>query len=110
MKKQSGPKAFLAQAQKDPDLSSRILAAVEKGGNVTAEAVLQIAKKSGFSFTREEFERAVKRNYAERFAAGEKDLADMLAKTKPKPPESSCAKGCLSYTKSWHPSDFKVIS
>jgi hypothetical protein len=110
LKKQSAPIAFLERAQKDPELSARVLAAVEKGGKVTAEGVLKIAKEFGFSFTHEEFERGVKRNYAARFAAGEKDLADMLAKPKPKPPESSCAKGCLSYTKSWHPSDFKVTS
>jgi hypothetical protein len=107
--KKSQPLEFLAKAQEDPKLSARVLAAVERGGKVTAEEVLQIAQEFGFSFTRSEFEKEVKRSYAERFAAGEKDLADVTGKRKPKgPPESSCAKGCLSYTKSWHPRDFKI--
>jgi Nif11 domain len=102
----SKPLDFLAKAQKDSKLSARILAAVERGNMVTAEEVTQIAKEFGFSFSRAEFESAVKRDYARRFAAGETDLTDVLAKPKPRPPMSSCARGCLSYTKSWHPKAF----
>jgi Nif11 domain len=101
MPKQSNPLEFLAKAQEDPKLSARVLKAVEKGGRLTAAEVVQIAKKAGFSFTRQAFEKAVRRSIEERFAAGERDLATMVnAKN---PPESSCAKGCLSYTISWHP-------
>ncbi len=97
----SSPLEFLKAAQEDPKLSARVLEAVEKGGMVTAEAVLKLAEEAGFTFTRYEFEEAVRRNIAERFAAGEEHLAGMVnAKD---PPESSCASGCLSYTTSWHP-------
>ena len=97
----SKPLEFLAKAQEDPQISDRVFAAVERGGLVTAEEVLRIASEAGFSFTREEFERDVRKKLDERFAAGEHGLATML---KPKkPPQSSCAKGCLSYTVSWHP-------
>src|SRR5438477_13062862 len=99
--KYSQPLEFLAKAQEDPKISDRVLAAVEKGGQVTAEEVVRIAREAGFSFSKEEFEKAVRQNIEERFAAGEEGLATTL-KTK-KPPESSCAKGCLSYTVSWHP-------
>src|SRR5437764_14762362 len=97
----SKPLEFLAKAQEDPKISDRVLAAVEKGGQVTAAEVLRIAHEAGFSFTKEEFEKAVRQSIEERFAAGEQALATSL---KPRrPPESSCAKGCLSYTVSWHP-------
>jgi hypothetical protein len=104
--KQSKPLEFLALAQKDAKLSARVSAALEKGAMVTAQEVLAIAKEAGYSFTRAEFERDVKKSYAERFSAGETSLVDVVAKRKPKPPESSCAKGCLSYTTNWHPKDF----
>jgi hypothetical protein len=106
--KRSKPLEFLAQAQKNRKLSDRVFAAVERGGKVTADEVLEIAKEFGFSFTRNEFEREVKRDLARRFAAGDQSLIAMAKpKPKPKPPKpplSSCARGCLSYTISWHPS------
>jgi hypothetical protein len=108
--RQSKPVQFLARARKDRKLSARIAAAVERGGKLTANEVLEIAREFGFSFTRGEFEKAVKQDYAARFAAGDKSLADVVARRRPRPPESSCAKGCLSYTKSWHPRDFKLFS
>ena len=104
--KASKPLEFIAHAQTDAKTSARVQAAIEKGSMVTAAEVLKIAKSAGFDFTREQFERAVKKSYAERFAAGDKSLADVVAKAKPRPPESSCARGCLSYTKSWHPRKF----
>jgi hypothetical protein len=85
----------------DPELSKQILEAIGKGGMVTAEEVMKIATKSGYSFTREEFERAVRGSIIERFRAGEHGLASVV--NVDDPPESSCAKGCLSYTTSWHP-------
>ena len=106
MKQRGGPLDFLSQAQSDKNTSAAIQAAIEKGAEITAAEVMKIAKKAGFAFTREQFERAVKRSYAQRFAAGDKSLADVVAKVKPKPPLSSCARGCLSYTKSWHPTRF----
>ena len=111
-KKQSKPLEFLAQAQKNSKLSARVFAALEKGGLVTAQEVMAIAKEAGFSFTRAEFERDIKRSYAERFSAGEFSLIAVLARPKkPKlPPESSCAKGCLSWTVNYHPegTEFEV--
>jgi Nif11 domain len=104
MKKSSDPMAFLAKAQEDDRLSRRLIAALERGGQVTASEVLDIAQEFGYSFSRSEFEKAVKRDYVTRFAAGDESLADVArAKPKPKPPQSSCAKGCLSWTKSYCP-------
>jgi len=100
-KKSAKPLDFLAQAQADKKTSAAVQAAIEKGA-----IVLKIAKKAGFEFTREQFERAVKKSYAARFAAGDKSLSDVLANVRPRPPRSSCARGCLSYTKSWHPIAF----
>ena len=105
MQKKSKTLEFLSKAQRDRRISARVQAAVERGGKMTADEVLQIAKEFGYSITRSEFERDVKRSLAERFAAGDDSLVDVAGAKKPtKPLESSCAKGCLSYTKSWHPS------
>ena len=106
MKKSAGPLDFLALAQADKKISAAVQAAIEKGAMVTAAEVLKIAQNAGFEFTREQFERAVKKSYAARFAAGDKSLSDVVAKVRPRPPLSSCARGCLSYTKSWHPIAF----
>jgi hypothetical protein len=104
--KRSKTLEFLARAQKDRKLGARVLTAVERGGKVTAEEVLQIAKEFGYSIKRAEFEKEVLRDLERRFAAGEEHLEVVLGKKKkpkPKPPESSCAKGCVSYTVNWHP-------
>jgi len=101
MKTESGPLEFLATSQKDPKLAASILAAIEKGGMVTAREVMQVAKEAGYSFTREEFESAVHESIRKRFAAGQQGLAALV--NADDPPESSCAKGCLSYTQSWCP-------
>src|ERR1700689_4841635 len=77
MKKSSDPMAFLARAKDDDKLSRRLIAALERGGQVTASEVLDIAQEFGFSFTRAEFEAAVKRDYVTRFAAGDQSLADV---------------------------------
>jgi hypothetical protein len=104
--KKSKPLDFIEHAQTDAKTSARVQAAIEKGAAVTAAEVLKIAKSSGFEFTREQFERAVRKSYSDRFAAGDTSLSDVVTKLKPRPPLSSCARGCLSYTKSWHPVDF----
>jgi Nif11 domain len=104
--KRSATIDFLAKAQKNQKLGARILAAVERGGKTTAEEVLEIAREFGFSLTRAQFEREARQDLERRFAAGEDDLAAALGKKikpKPKPPQSSCAKGCLSWTVNWHP-------
>ncbi|HEY4168658.1 MAG TPA: Nif11-like leader peptide family natural product precursor [Reyranella sp.] len=105
--KRSNPLDFLSQAQKSKKLSARVLAAVERGNLVTAEEVLQIAKEFGYSFSRQQFETAVKKAIAQQFKG--KGLSEAQAATsarrRPKPPLSSCARGCLSYTVNWHPVD-----
>lgn len=108
--KNDSPLDFLAKAQKDPKLSARVLAAVERGGRVMGEEVLEIAREFGYSFSRRDFERDVQRDIVRRFNEGDERLADVAAlikrKPRPRPPESSCARGCLSYTISWHPREF----
>jgi hypothetical protein len=103
--RKSKPLQFLEKAETDPKLSARVDKAIERGGKVTAEEVLQIANEFGFSFTRKEFEKEMTRNMAERFDAGEAQLArPTKPKPKPKPPlESTCAKGCLSWTINYCP-------
>jgi hypothetical protein len=69
--KRSKPLEFLAKAQKNRKLSDRVLSAVERGGKVTGDEVLQIAREFGYKFTKAEFERDVRRSYDERFKAGD---------------------------------------
>lgn len=102
MKKSPPPIEFLKRAQEDPKISAMVQTALEKGAEVTAAEVLKIAKSYGYRFTRKQFEASVRKSYEERFAAGDWSVTDVLAKPRRKPPESSCAKGCLSYTTNWH--------
>jgi hypothetical protein len=108
--KKDTPIDFLAQAQTNAKLSARVEAAVVRGNTVTAGEILEIAREFGYTFTRAEFERAVKQDIVRRFNAGDESLADVVAmiKKKSKPVPSSCADGCLSYTKSWHPTRLSV--
>jgi hypothetical protein len=92
---------FLKHSQISREISEQILEAIQKSGLATAKEVMRIAKEAGYSFTREEFETAVRSSIIERFRAGEHGLASVVNVNDP--PESSCAKGCLSYTISWHP-------
>ncbi len=106
MPKNDTPLDFLAHAQSNAKLSARVEAAVVRGNAVMAGEVLEIAREFGYTFTRAEFERAVKQDIVRRFNEGDDSVADvaaMIKKKKPKPVPSSCADGCLSYTKSWHP-------
>jgi hypothetical protein len=98
------PLDFLSTAQTDAEVGRRVLAAVERGYQVSADEVLQIAEEFGYSFTKSEFERAVKADLVSRLRTGEDSLDVVVGARKPKrPPMSSCARGCLSYTVSWHP-------
>lgn len=101
MSKRSQVQDFLEHSQIDRKLSDKVLKAISKGGMVTAEAVMKIAEDAGYSFSREEFEREVRASIVARYKAGEFGLASTVNANDP--PESSCAKGCLSYTTSWHP-------
>ncbi len=106
--KKPKPLQFLELAKRNQKVSDRLLAAVERGNKVTSDEVLQIAKEFGFSFTQAELERALKADLAARYKAGEEHLADVVKKPRaraPQPPESACSRGCLSYTRTWHPRD-----
>ena len=97
----SAPLQFLEDAQTIPKISARVLLAVERGGPVTADEVMQIAQEFGYSFTREAFQQEVRRSMAERFAVGDMNVINVEeAETLP---ESSYAHGCLSYSVNWHP-------
>ncbi len=105
MKQQSKPLDFLKKANKDTALSVKIYKAIEKGNLVMAKEVLEIAKKAGFSFTKEEFENDVRKDIEKRFAAGDISIASAISKkVVSDAPESACSKGCLSYTTNYHPS------
>ncbi len=106
MPKKDTPLDFLAQAQTKGKLAARVEAAVVRGNQVTADEILEIAREFGYTFTRAQFESAVKKDITRRFNEGGEGLADVAAmiRTKnPKPVPSSCAAGCLSFTSSWHP-------
>ena len=96
----SPPLEFLEKSQTDPKISSRVGAAVEKGGNVTMDEVMRIAHENGYSFTRSEFQEAIRRSLRERFAAGEKDLAAVIDQDQQF--GSGCGE-CISWTRTWHP-------
>jgi hypothetical protein len=107
MKKSQALK-FLEKAEKDPKIRNRVIAAMERGGNVTADEVVQIANEFGFKITRSQLQKDAKSRMSERFDAGDANV-QAVARTKPttappKPPMSSCASGCLSWTKSYCPS------
>lgn len=104
--KSTNPIKFLDAANTDPEINKKVEEAMEKGALVTVDELMKIAHHAGFEFSKEEFESAVRRNMEERFASGEVGLSDVVHKERRRPLESSCAKGCLSYTKSWHPSEF----
>lgn len=108
--KKNSPIEFLEYARTNAKTSALVQAAIEKGAAITTAQLLRIAKAAGFKFTPQQFERAVKKSHAERFAAGDTSLADVVKKVKPRPPLSSCARGCLSYTKNWHPKRFTETS
>ncbi len=103
--RRSGPLEFLSRAQKDPKISASVKAAVEKSYTSMADEVMRIAREAGYRFTKEEFQSEVRRSIESRFAAGDKNLADLIGTKAATALESSCAKGCLSYTKSWHPDE-----
>jgi hypothetical protein len=101
------PLDFLARAHEDPKLAARVRAAIERGNRVMAEEVLEIAHEFGYSFSRRDFERDVKRDLKERLKGGEREevagYMRFLQKAAPDPPESSCAKGCLSWSVNYCP-------
>jgi predicted ribosomally synthesized peptide with nif11-like leader len=104
----SAPLEFLSRSQTDPKLSSQVAKAVEKGGMTTADEVMRIAKNAGYSFTSEEFETAVRGSIEARFKAGDQTLSRVVNATGAL--ESSCSKGCLSLTISWHPDEVKTAA
>ena len=104
MKDKSGPLEFLERAHSDPKLSQRVFAAIENGNKATAEEILRIARDSGYSFTQSQFEKAVTKAIAQRFASGDPVVAGRHLVTKlDDAPESACSRGCLSYTHNYHP-------
>jgi hypothetical protein len=102
MDKSSSPLEFLQAAETDSKLGQRVLKAVERGGRTTAEEVMEIAAEFGYTFSRREFEAAARSASEAKFSERSAALKPK-PKPKPKPPESSCAKGCLSYSVNYCP-------
>jgi hypothetical protein len=102
MAESSAPLDFLREAQTDAKLGARVFAALQRGGRLTAGEITEIAAEFGYKFTRSEFEKDVRQNMEERFAAGDESLGHVVENMEGSP-ESSCAKGCLSWTHNWHP-------
>ena len=109
MAKQSNPLEFLVKAQTNPKISARVLAALERGNKVMAEEVLQIAKEFGYSFTQSQFENEVKKAFKSKFDYEELEYYPGLPREvarrrpRPRPPMSTCPRGCVSWTTNWHP-------
>ena len=111
MKKSSQPLKFLAQAEKNKKLRSRVVAAIERGNKVTAEEILQIAKEFGFSFSQSQLQNEAKKVISDKFETKDETGTAAMAKPKPKPkpkpvpkpPDSACAKGCISWSKTYCP-------
>ena len=104
--KQSQPLEFLKKAEKDRKLSARVTAALERGGKVTAEEILQIAEEFGYTFTKREFEREVKRAFAARYAAIREAIGPPPGAATT-PPDSACSKGCVSWSTNYCPDRFQ---
>lgn len=104
-KYQKGPLDFLKTSLEDESLGEKIHKAIERGGMLTAKAVMEIAACEGYSFSREEFQEAVLRQYREKFEAGDASFEVFFGpNAAANPPESSCQKGCISWTyNNYHP-------
>ena len=103
---QKGPLDFLKASLEDKALGGKVHAAIERGGMLTAKEVMEIAKREGYSFSKEEFQEAVLRQYREKFEAGDASFEVFFGPNAPADaPESSCQKGCISWTyNNYHPS------
>ena len=103
MSQQSGAQEFIAKSKTDPDISSRIMEIFTTHGSAAAKEILQLATDHGFSFSQSELEETVRGQTAKQM--GEEAKTKVVPEARPRPPMSSCARGCLSYTHSWHPID-----
>ncbi len=96
---------FLKRANTDKKLIKKIYHVLEKHGKAQAEDILSLAREEGFSFTTAEFEEAVLKDVDQQFSATKETATQPAAK--PKPPLSSCARGCLSWTRNYCPIEFE---
>jgi hypothetical protein len=104
MPQQSGVQEFIAKSKSDPKMSSRIMEIFATHGSAAAKEILQLATDHGFSFSQSELEETVRGQTAKQMG-GEAQAQNLPGErlTISRPPMSSCARGCLSYTHSWHP-------
>ena len=99
---------FLAKSKTDAKLGEKILKVFEAQGIESANQIMKIAHDEGFAFSQVEFEAGVRESIAATFSGGKQ--ADEtpeggVERARPRPPMSTCARGCLSYTVNWHPVD-----
>ena len=104
-KYKKSPLDFIKTSLEDQALGRKIHEAIERGGMLTANAVMEIAAREGYSFSREEFQEAVLQQYREKFEAGDTSFEVFFGpNAAADPPESSCQKGCISWTyNNYHP-------
>jgi hypothetical protein len=107
MDKQSKVVEFLEKANGDPKLAGRLYKVFGKHGRAQAAEILKIARVAGYTFTRGQFESAVMGGIATRFRAKKSKAGRRSAalKPKPRPPQSACSRGCLSWTVNFCPFD-----
>ena len=101
MAKKSAASEFFELSQSDAQLGKRILKIVESHAKNQANEIQKVARKAGFRFSQRQFEAAVRKSISAQFLIGKKKKKK---KPVPRPPLSSCARGCLSWTHNWHPS------
>jgi Nif11 domain len=94
---------FMKRAKTDQKLIDKIFHVLEKHGKAQAEEILSLAREEGFSFTTAEFEETMLSDMNQQFSAAKETAAQPAAKPVPKPPMSSCARGCLSWTVNYCP-------
>ncbi|WP_324755179.1 Nif11-like leader peptide family natural product precursor [Roseovarius sp. Pro17] len=104
-KYEKGPLVFIKATLEDKALAEKVHEAIERGGMVTAKAVMEIAEREGYSFSREEFQEAVLKEYRKKFEAGDTSFEVFFGpNAATNAPESSCQKGCISWTyNNYHP-------
>src|SRR5262245_23354551 len=92
-------RAFLQKANREPALKARIQASQGADRQANIAALVSIGKETGYHFTSQEYETALKDELSRQFAAGElteEELDTVAAAGFCKPPKTSAVIGTFS--------------
>jgi hypothetical protein len=90
---------FLTKTREDSQLTKALLEIISKHGNAQQSEIIALAHKHGYTFTDSQFRDVMLKEAGDKFAARRLHIPIV------NPPESSCAFGCISWTRNWHPPD-----